>query len=419
VNQEDREVPVKLDHARLLADLRRLAGFGRLGTGVDRPAFSPEDRAAREWLLERMMEAGLDARIDGVGNVYGRMPGVVRAVLVGSHTDTVPKGGWLDGALGVLYGLEIARAWIGAGGPTAVGIDVISFADEESTYSGMLGSRSFCAGPLEGELDTAKNAEGRSLGDALAELGWAGRSLARLDLARHVAYLEAHIEQGLRLEAEAQRIGIVTGIVAIRRIRVQFTGRSDHAGTTPMHLRKDAGAALIEFCHDLQRRLQKVRATDTVWNLGHIAFAPGVANVVPGSAEVLIEYRDASAAVLDRIETEIQAAITVAEGRAGVTAAASPLLALAAAEMDPDTVELIERAARGRDVPAIRMPSGAGHDAMVLSRHLPTGMLFIPSIGGRSHDVAEDSHEADILLGADVLADAALAVAGRGGELTG
>jgi len=351
--------------------------------------------------------------------VYGQMRGSTRAVLIGSHTDTVPKGGWLDGALGVLYGLEIARAWPEAGGPSAVGVDVISFADEEATFSGMIGSRSFCSGLFEGELDAARNAEGRSLGDALAEFGWAGRSLARLDLARHVAYLEAHIEQGPRLEAEAQRIGIVTGIVAIRRIRVQFAGRSDHAGTTPMHLRKDAGAALIEFCHDLQRRLLRVRATDTVWNLGHVAFAPGVGNVVPGSAEVLIEYRDASAAVLDRIETEIQAAITVAEGRAGVTAAATPTLTLAAAEMDPDIVELIERAARGWDVPAIRMPSGAGHDAMVLSRHLPTGMLFIPSIGGRSHDVAEDSHEADILLGADVLADAALAVAGRGGEAAG
>jgi N-carbamoyl-L-amino-acid hydrolase len=264
---------------------------------------------------------------------------------------------------------------------------------------------------FEGELDAARNAEGRSLGEALAALGWAGRPLARLDLARHVAYLEAHIEQGPRLEAEDRRIGVVTGIVGIRRVCVEFSGRNDHAGTTPMHLRKDAGAALIGFCHDLLQRLERARANDTVWNLGHVAFEPGVGNVVPGSAEVLIEYRDSSPAVLDGIEAEIRSAIAAADGRTGVTARAAPPLALPPAELDPAVADAIEAAARGRDVPAIRMPSGAGHDAMILSRHLPTGMLFIPSIGGRSHDVAEDSHEADITLGADVLADAALILA--------
>jgi N-carbamoyl-L-amino-acid hydrolase len=404
---------VRLDHARLLGDLRQLGDFGKLGSGVDRPAFSPQDREAREWLLQRMGDAGLDARIDGVGNVYGQMKGEGRAVLIGSHTDTVPKGGWLDGALGVLYGLEIARAWLEAGRPAGMNIDVVSFADEEATFSGMVGSRSFCGGLFEGELEAARNAEGSSLGDALKELGWAGRPLARLDLARHVAFLEAHIEQGPRLEAEALRIGIVTGIVGIRRIRVRFTGRTDHAGTTPMHLRRDAGTALIEFCHDLRQRLERVRATDTVWNLGHVAFEPGVGNVVPGSAEVLIEYRDLSATVLDRVEGEIQSAAAAANGRAGVTVQTSPPLALPPAELDPSVAEAIERAARGRDAPAIRMPSSAGHDAMILSRHLPAGMLFIPSIGGRSHDVAEDSHEADIALGAEVLADAVLALARR------
>jgi N-carbamoyl-L-amino-acid hydrolase len=410
---------VKLDHGRLLADLRRLAEFGRLGTGVDRPCFSPQDRAAREWLLERMTAAGLDARIDGVGNVVGQMRTAPRAVLIGSHSDTVPKGGWLDGALGVVYGLEIARAWTEADRRPPVGVDVVSFADEEATFSGMLGSRSFCDGLLEGELETATDAEGWRLRDALAELGWGERPPARLDLARHLAYLEAHIEQGPRLEAEARRIGVVTGIVGIRRIRVRFRGRSDHAGTTPMQLRKDAGAALIEFCHDLPLRLERAGSADSVWNLGRIAIEPGVANVVPGFAEVLIEYRDLSTSVLDRIGAEIRAATVAADGRAGVTADATESLALPPAEMDPAIGELIERAARGRDAPAMRMPSGAGHDAMVLSRHLPAGMLFIPSIGGRSHDVAEDSHEADILLGADVLADAALSLAAREGGAVG
>jgi len=399
---------VKIDHARLLADLYKLAEFGGLRPGVDRPAYSPADRDARAWLLERMTDAGLEAQIDGIGNVYGETPGAARAVLIGSHSDTVPRGGWLDGALGVIYGLEIARAWREAGREGGFGVDVISFADEESTYSGMVGSRSFCEGLFEGELDDAKRAEGRSLREALVEAGYAGRPLAKLDPARHVAYLEAHIEQGPRLEAEARRIGIVTAIVGIRRTRVAFTGRADHAGTTPMHLRRDAGAALIELCHHVRRRLLEVRAANSVWNLGHVLFEPGVGNVVPSSAAVLIEYRDTSTTVLDRMREEIQRAVAEADGADGVRVAASPSLELPPAELNPDIAELMACAARRRETPAMRMPSGAGHDAMVLSRHLPTGLLFIPSIGGRSHDVAEDSHEADILLGADVLADTAL-----------
>jgi len=272
----------------------------------------------------------------------------------------------------------------------------------------MVGSRSFCGGLLEDELDGAKNAEGKSLRKALTEAGYAGRPFAKLDPARHVAYLEAHIEQGPRLEAEAIRIGIVTAIVGIRRTRVTFTGRADHAGTTPMHLRRDAGAALIEFCHHIRRRFSEVSAADSVWNLGHVLFEPGVGNVVPSSAAVLIEYRDTSTTVLDRMREEIQRAVAEADGAGGVRVAASPSLVLPPAELDPDLAELIAGAAGRHGTPAMRMPSGAGHDAMVLSRHLPAGLLFIPSIGGRSHDVAEDSHEADILLGADVLADTAL-----------
>jgi N-carbamoyl-L-amino-acid hydrolase len=351
-------------------------------------------------------EAGLEARIDGIGNVYGRAPGVDRAVLVGSHTDTVPNGGWLDGALGVIYALEIARAWRETGASGPVGVDVISFADEESTYSGMVGSRSFCGELLEGELDAAKNTEGRTLSQALSEATYTGRPMARLDPARHSAYLEAHIEQGPRLEAEGKRIGVVTAMVGIRRIRVTFSGQADHAGTTPMRLRRDAGQALIAFCHGLAPCLESVRSPDGVWNFGSVVFQPGVGNVVPGSAEVLIEYRDQSTQILDLMEAEIRGAVSEADGHLDVAATATPPLGLPPAELNPELVEVIFASAEAHKAPALRMPSGAGHDAMVLTRHIPAGMVFIPSIGGRSHDPAEDSHEADILLGADVLAGA-------------
>ncbi|HEX9869937.1 MAG TPA: hydantoinase/carbamoylase family amidase, partial [Candidatus Tectomicrobia bacterium] len=314
---------------------------------------------------------------------------------------------------GVLYGLEIARARLEAGAQSDLGIDVISFADEEGTYRALAGSLSFCGHLSEADIDAATNQHGKTLREALIEAGYAGRPRVTLDPTRHVAYLEGHIEQGPRLETEGKKIGIVTGIVGIRRIQATCTGQADHAGTTPMHLRKDAGSALIKYCHDLIQRFERVRSPDSVWNFGHIAFEPGAGNVVPSSARVLVEFRDVSEATLDRLQAEIQAVAAKANGHGGVGVEATELIRISPAEMDANLAALIEAAARGRGASSLRMPSGAGHDAMVLTRHVPTAMLFIPSIGGRSHDIAEDTDEADICLGIDVLADTVRALAER------
>lgn len=394
-----------INYPRLLADLRHLATFGQVGSGVHRLSFTPEDRDARHWLLQRMTEAGLDAQIDGIGNVYGQTKGVAKAVLIGSHTDSVPNGGWLDGAMGVLYGLELARVRLEAGAQSDLGIDVISFADEEGTYRALAGSLSFCEHLSGADIEAATNQHGKTLREALSEAGYAGRPRVTLDPSRHVAYLEGHIEQGPRLESEGKKVGIVTGIVGIRRVQVTCTGQADHAGTTPMHLRKDAGSALIKYCHDLIQRFAQVRGPNSVWNFGHVAFEPGAGNVVPSSARVLVEFRDVSEATLDRMQAEIQAAAAMANGQGGVRVQATELIRISPAEMNPKLAALIEDAARGRGAPTLRMPSGAGHDAMVLTRHVPAAMVFIPSIGGRSHDIAEDTDEADICLGIDVLAD--------------
>ncbi len=396
---------MQLNHDRLLDSLRQLAQFGKTGTGVNRLTFSPEDRAARAWLLEQMRAAGLDARIDGIGNVYGRATDVDRAVLIGSHTDSVPKGGWLDGAMGVLYGLEIARARHEAQSSLAqLGVDVISFADEEGTYRALAGSLSFCGQLSDTDIEQATNTDGASLAEVLSHAGYAGQPRARLDPGRHLAYFEGHIEQGPRLEVENQKIGIVTTIVGIRRSRLSCLGQADHAGTTPMHLRKDAGAALITLCARLLERFEQARSELSVWNIGHIVFAPGAGNVVPGSAQALVEFRDPRLPVLDRLQGEIDAAAAELHGRGGVTVEVEHLLGIAPADMDASLVDTLETATRNRAVPAMRMPSGAGHDAMVLSRYLPSAMLFIPSIGGRSHDTAENTTEQDICLGADILA---------------
>jgi beta-ureidopropionase / N-carbamoyl-L-amino-acid hydrolase len=388
---------------RLLANLRELASIGKFETGVNRPAFSAADLTAREWLRERMTDAGLDATIDRVGNVYGRRPGVDRAVLLGSHSDTVPYGGWLDGSLGVIYALEITRAVSEGGATENPGVDVVSFQDEEGTFLALLGSRSFCGEEIAADIEKASSKDGRALTAALADSGLNSLPAARLDPSRHIGFLEAHIEQGPRLERGDLKIGIVSAIVGIRTFRVIFRGQADHAGTTPMSMRRDAGAAALRYGSRVGDRLGERGSPDTVWNVGSVAFKPGASNVVPNEAELVLQFRDPSEHRLEELEQIIrQTAIECAE-TFNAEAEVARLLNTRPAAMDPNLADVIRRGAEEIDAPHIMMPSGAGHDAMVLARHLPAAMLFVPSIGGRSHHVSEDTKEEDIVLGARVL----------------
>jgi N-carbamoyl-L-amino-acid hydrolase len=394
---------IRIDRRRLLADMRKLAEFGKVGTGVNRPAFSAADMAAREWLGDRMTDAGLDAQIDGVGNVFGRSRGPGPAILIGSHSDSVPRGGWLDGAMGVIYGLEIARAASEAsGGPS---IDVIAFEEEEGAYLPLLGSLSFCGDLKDGDIDAARNTSGELLSEAIAEAGLANRPAARFEDGRYRAYLEAHIEQGPRLEAENLKIGVVTAIVGIRRFRVAFGGRADHAGTTPMAMRHDAGRVAIRVAGEMIDRFERDAGPDTVWNIGKMTFAPGAANVVPSTAEFLFEFRDTDAAFMEILEGRLQEIVQRANGAEPVAVSLEKTAEIPPTPMDPALGEIIEAAGRDAGAASMRMPSGGGHDAMVLARHMPTAMLFVPSIGGRSHDIEEDTDEDDIVLGCEVLAD--------------
>ena len=396
---------ITIDPARLMGDLRALAEFGKVGTGVDRTAFSKPDMEARRWLRRRMEEAGLVARIDGVGNVVGRAPGNGPAVLIGSHTDSVPKGGWLDGAMGVIYGIEIARAALESGGlGDAPAVDVVGFQDEEGTFLALLGSGSLCGEIGADHIAAARNIEGQSLADALDAHGLAGVVPEHLEEGRYAGYLEAHIEQGPRLEASGKRLGIVTGIVGIRRFNVVFDGQADHAGTTPMNLRKDAGAAAVTFAADVLGVFPGLAEENTVWNIGAATFEPGAANVVPSRATLSVEFRDTSTAVLDTLAAHVAKLAADAARALGVTATIEPTAAIAPAIMDDALAAHLAAAAAELGIDFMRMPSGAGHDAMMMARHLPSAMLFVPSIGGRSHDIVEDTDEADIVLGCQVLA---------------
>jgi beta-ureidopropionase / N-carbamoyl-L-amino-acid hydrolase len=391
----------------MLADLRRLAQFGALEPGVERPAFSEEDVRAREWLARRMQEAGLDVQIDGVGNVYGQDPLATQTILIGSHSDTVPRGGWLDGAYGVIAALEIARACAEGPARDRIGVDIISFSDEEGTFLATLGSSAFCGELATSDCEGVCNGDGLSLKEALGRSGYTGRPLARLDATRHNAFLEAHIEQGPRLEAAAKAIGVVTGIAGVRRRAVAFEGQADHAGTTPMDLRRDAGAALIRYAVCAAEVLRSGSAPSTVWNIGRLSVHPGASNVVPGHAEMLIEFRDVDDDVMSTLETSLDRLAERVADETRVDVHSHTTASRSGSTTDERLVLLTESVAEDMAVSSMRMVSGAGHDARVLGGHVPAGMVFVPSIGGRSHDVAEHTSDEDLVTGALVLAGVA------------
>ena len=402
----------KIDPARLLADLHRLRQFGAEGRGVVRLALSPVDVESRHWLAGRMAEAGLDASIDGVGTVFGRSRSPGPALVVGSHSDTQPSGGWLDGAMGVICGLEIARAFAQSPAERDLAIDVAAWMDEGGTFSGYLGSRVFCGADPAEAIATARNRDGLLLGEALRQAGFAGRPLRRLEGGRHIAYLEPHIEQGGRLEAAGKRIGVVSAIVGIREMRIVFFGQRNHAGTTPMTLRRDAGMALIAFAHRLDEAFGALAGRETVWTIGRIELDPGSTSVVPGRAEMLLQFRDRNPALLEALAARLQDLVAEASEDGSIRVELSPFDApVEPAAMDADLQALVAEAAERR-LPGgwMEMPSGAGHDAQVIAAHLPSAMLFVPSIGGVSHDFSEDTSEDDIVLGCQVAADAAAAI---------
>jgi len=259
----------RVDADRLLGDLRTLRGFGAIGTGVVRLSLSAVDLEARHWLRDRMREAGLLAEIDGVGNVVGRSPNPGPALLIGSHSDTQPRGGWLDGALGVIYGLEVARALLDDPATAGLAVDPVAWVDEEATFLSCFGSRAYCGLLDRSDIDRASDADGRPLTEALDRAGLGGLpAAARPEPGRHVGYLEGHIEQGANLERDALHIGVVEAIVGIRSFDIHFTGEQNHAGSTPMPLRRDAGMALLRFGARLDDRFRELAGPRTVWTMG-------------------------------------------------------------------------------------------------------------------------------------------------------
>jgi N-carbamoyl-L-amino-acid hydrolase len=394
---------MQTDGARFLADLHALRAFGASGVckGVVRPAYSDSDMAARAWLSERMADAGLRVQMDAMGNLFGLADGP--SILLGSHSDSQPEGGWLDGALGVIAALEVARASREAGG------SVVSFQDEEGRFGVTTGSAVW-----SGHLDlAAADLLCDDYGVSLAQARAVVQPTGEVDPALFTGFIEMHIEQGPVLDTSGERIGVVTDIVGIRDMKINFEGQQNHAGTTPMHLRRDAFQAVSAFNAELNERLRNVVVPASVWTIGHVSLHPNASSIVPGKAVFSMQWRDGDVERLGRMERVIRdLAAEVADAR-GMNVSFGEMLGLEPVAMDARLRGALESSARAVVPDKWRgMPSGALHDATNVARLMPVAMLFVPSIGGISHAFEEDTAEADLVTGVQVLAGAVAALDG-------
>lgn len=395
-----------LNPDRFLEDLHRLRSFGAsgVGKGVIRPAFSVVDIAARRWLASRMQEAGLKVHFDPVGNLFG-LNGE-KSLLIGSHSDSQPEGGWLDGALGVVAGLEIARAAKEAGGPP---ISVVNFQDEEGRFGILTGSDVWTGKISLAEADMLTDTDGHTLGAARGRMS--GRAKEFLPYNLFSGFIEMHIEQGPGMDVSGDQIGVVSDIVGIREIRIKICGRQNHAGTTPMPLRQDAFQALSDFNQRINARFEEIATPATVWTLGHVDLHPNASSVVPGTVRFTLQWRDGEVGKLQRMgEIVGEVAAQIATERQ-VEVQLGEIGGIEPAAMDGRLKEALRGAAKEL-APGkwLDLPSGALHDAANVARVLPSAMLFVPSIGGISHAFDEDTKESDLVKGLEVLNLAALSV---------
>jgi len=407
--------PLRVNGTRLLARLASLAEVGAIdGGGVCRLAFSNEDRAGRDRVVGWMRELGLTVTIDRIGNVLGTRAGRedLPPVILGSHIDTVRTGGKYDGVLGVLAGLEVIERLAEAGIVTRHPIAVGFFSNEEGSRFApdMMGS-AVHQGTLG--LDTALatvGIDGATVGDELARIGYAGDTPC--GSVRAAAYFELHVEQGPVLEREGFEIGAVTGVQGISWTELTLSGVSNHAGTTPMSMRNDAGHVAAEiacFVH----RLAHAYGGAQVATVGHVAFSPNLVNVIPDRVVMTIDLRNTDEAALARAERETFEFAAATAAAEGVTVERRSLARFAPVGFAPEMIDLVEEVARAHGRRVRRLPSGAGHDAQMFAPHCPTTMIFVPSAGGISHNVREHTDPAQLVAGADVLFEVARRVAGE------
>ncbi len=397
-----------IDGARLRADMEALAELGRRPdeAGVDRRSYSDADMAGRRWFRDRCAEAGLTAWLDPVGNVLARWGrGTGPALALGSHLDTVPRGGVFDGALGCCAALEVVRGLRTAGLTPPFPLLVIGTAEEEGRFGGMLGSQALCGLVDRTWFARARDDDGMLLTDRLRVQGLDPARLndAALPVGALRGFLELHIEQGPILEAAGDAIGIVTAISGVFTWTVTLTGTANHAGTTPMGLRRDAFAGLVEAAHAIPEVIAVAGGPESRITIGRVDVVPGFVHTVPGQVVFGLIGRDPDGGVLDALAAEMAAAIGRAADRHRLDMVIDPISRLAPIGLDCVLGDCLFRSAVAAGYRVRRMSSGAGHDAQSFATITRAGLVFIPSTAGISHAPDEHSTWEDCIAGANVL----------------
>jgi allantoate deiminase len=391
--------------SRLVDDLRTVAAFTAEEGRITRLAWTPVHLAACRWLIAQLEELGIPASLDPAGNVIGRWgEGPAPALLVGSHIDSVPDAGAFDGVLGVLAGLEALRRLKEDGFTPGRPVWLAAFMDEEGSRFGatLFGSRAFAGEDVRPMLDLADD-DGTSIRAAMTQAGFAPECIGQARAIDHIgSYVELHIEQGPVLEAASAEIGVVSAISGGAGLMVGMSGVAGHAGTTPMEMRHDAlvGAAraILALRDEARAATDGLRIT-----VGRIAVEPGGTNVIPGGARFTIDIRSFDQAALEDARSRVESLLRRIADSEGLGLTIEPMMEIAPLRLDDSIRDVIAQAARAEHASTLDLPSGAGHDALVLGRTVPTAMIFVPSRAGISHSPQEHTDPEHCELGARVL----------------
>lgn len=408
----DKSPSTAVNGERIQQHIRELSRFGANPEGgVSRVAFSDADIAGRKYVGGLMQEAGLTIRTDAAGNIIGRREGgnpKLPAILIGSHTDSVPHGGNYDGDVGVIGAIEVAQILNERGVRLQHPLEVVVFADEEG---GTVGSFAMIGGLQPNALDLMTHS-GKTIRDGIRAVGGDPDRLAdaRRKPGDFKAYIELHIEQGGILDESDIDIGVVEGIVGIRWWDVTVEGVANHAGTTPMNKRHDAMLSAAEFALAVNRVATSIPGRQ-VATVGRIRAEPGAPNVIPGKVVMSLEIRDLDAAKITAVYDAVRAeAEKIAQARQTPISFAQLQTSSEPAPTDERVRRIIDKAAKSLKLSTRLMPSGAGHDAQEISHIAPTGMIFVPSVGGISHAPKEFTSQQDMANGANVLLQTVLAI---------
>lgn len=408
---------ININRERLQADIDALAKIGRNDDyGIYRMAFSDADMLARQWFKDKVSEAGLDFYQDGAANLHARYgwDNETPSVMMGSHLDSVPAAGHLDGALGVLVALECLRCIKEQDLPLKYPLEAVAFSDEEGRFGGMFGSQAI-AGMLSPEkIVNAIDLNGVTLIDAMKSVGL--NAMDALHAQRNPdslhAFIELHIEQGPVLDKKGISIGNVDAITGLFKWDVSLIGTPNHAGTTPMDMRKDAFMGLSEFASQIKRILDENGSPRSVATIGRVEITPGAANVIPGTVEFSLEARDTSDETLTDLACAFRKSLSAIARKHDLMFEFKVLSEIKPVKSDLGVVETIENVCKSLKLPFLQMASGAAHDTQIISNITRAGMIFVPSKDGRSHSIAEWTDMDDIEKGANVALNSMYRIAG-------